>query len=135
MAIKLSERGRSANKSRQKNKGSSEENKKTMNLNQEAVQKAIDQIISTLNNPDYKDQLTKLTQISVNNTVYTAQRLNNVTTRMSRLDNDEMAEVVGNSMGDMMQLYIQFNTELLTLVQKTSNRAVEIIENSTPSTE
>jgi hypothetical protein len=133
LAIELS--GQSTKRTGQKNKSASEENQNTMSINPETVQKAIDQIVTTLNNPDYKDQLTKLTQISVNNTVKTAQRLNAVTNRMSRMDHEEMTELVGNSIGDMMQLYIQFNTELVTLVQKTSNRAVDIIENSTPGTE
>ena len=103
--------------------------------NPKTVQKAIDQIVSTLNNPEYKDQLTKLTQASVNNTVQTAQKLGRVTARMSKLDNEEMTELVSNSVGDMMRLYIQFNTELLTLMQKVSNRAVDIIEKATPTAE
>ena len=108
---------------------------KTVMPNPKTVQKAIDQIVSTLNNPEYKDQLTKLTQASVNNTVQTAQRLSKVTARMSKLDNEEMTALVSNSVADMMRLYIQFNTELLTLVQKVSNRAVDIIEKAAPSTE
>ncbi len=108
---------------------------KTVVPNPKTVQKAIDQVISTLNNPEYKDQLTKLTQASVNNTVQTAQKLSKVTARMSKLDNEEMTQLVSNSVGDMMRLYIQFNTELLTLVQKVSSRAVEIIEKATPSAE
>jgi hypothetical protein len=108
---------------------------KTIMPNPKTVQKAIDQIVSTLNNPEYKDQLTKLTQASVNNTVQTAQRLGKVTARMSKLDNEEMTALVSNSVADMMRLYIQFNTELLTLVQKVSNRAVDIIEKAAPSPE
>jgi len=112
-----------------------EANPKTVMPNPKTVQKAIDQIVSTLNNPEYKDQLTKLTQASVNNTVQTAQRLSKASARMSKLNNEEMTELVSNSVSDMMRLYIQFNTELLTLVQKVSNRAVDIIEKATPDTE
>jgi hypothetical protein len=103
--------------------------------NPKTVQKAIDQIVTTLNNPEYKEQLTKLTQVSVNNTVQTAQRLSKVSARMSKLNNEEMTEMVSNSVGDMMRLYIQFNTELLTLVQKVSTRAVDIIEKAAPEAE
>ena len=108
---------------------------KTVMPNPKTVQKAIDQIVSTLNNPEYKDQLTKLTQASVNNTVQTAQKLGKVTARMSKLDNEEMTALVSNSVGDMMRLYIQFNTELLTLMQKVSNRAIDIIEKAAPTAE
>jgi hypothetical protein len=118
-----------------KTKRASTANPKTVMPNPKTVQKAIDQIVSTLNNPEYKDQLTKLTQASVNNTVQTAQRLSKVTARMSKLDNEEMTALVSNSVADMMRLYIQFNTELLTLVQKVSNRAVDIIEKAAPTAE
>jgi hypothetical protein len=118
-----------------KTKSASTTNSKTVMPNPKTVQKAIDQIVSTLNNPEYKDQLTKLTQASVNNTVQTAQRLSKVTARMSKLDNEEMTALVSNSVADMMRLYIQFNTELLTLMQKVSNRAVDIIEKAVPSAE
>ena len=110
-------------------------NPKTVMPSPKTVQKAIDQIANTLNNPEYKDQLTKLTQASVNNTVQTAQRLSKASARMSKLNSEEMTELVSNSVSDMMRLYLQFNTELLTLVQKVSNRAVDIIEKATPTSE
>jgi hypothetical protein len=122
-------------KTRAKRTTFSEVNPKTVMPNPKTVQKAIDQIVSTLNNPEYKDQLTKLTQASVNNTVQTAQRLSKVSARMSKLDNEEMTEIVSSSAADMMRLYIQFNTELLTLMQKVSNRAVDIIEKAATNTE
>ncbi len=125
----------SSRKPNPRSKHASEAKSKTVMPNPQTVQKAIDQIVSTLNNPEYKEQLTKLTQASVNNTVQTAQRLGKVTARMSKLDNEEMTALVSNSVGDMMRLYIQFNTELLTLVQKVSNRAVDIIEKAAPSAE
>jgi hypothetical protein len=103
--------------------------------NPKTVQKAIDQIVSTLNNPEYKEQLIKLTQDSVNNTVQTAQKLSKVTAQMSKLDSEEMTALVSNTVGDMMQLYLQFNTELLTLLQKVSNRAVYILEKAAPNAE
>jgi hypothetical protein len=131
--IKLS--NQSSKKASPRTKQASEVNPKLVMPNPKTVQKAIDQIVSTLNNPDYKNQLTKLTQASVNNTVQTAQKLGKVTARMSKLDNEEMTELVSNSVGDMMRLYIQFNTELLTLMQKVSNRAVDIIEKATPNAE
>ncbi len=122
-------------KTSSKAKSTTEANPKTVMPNPKTVQKAIDQIANTLNNPETREQLTKLTQASVNNTVQTAQRLSKASARMSKLSNEEMTELVSNSVSDMMRLYIQFNTELLTLVQKVSNRAVDIIEKATPATE
>jgi hypothetical protein len=119
-------------KTSSKAKSTAEVNPKTVMPNPKTVQKAIDQIANTLNNPETREQLTKLTQASVNNTVQTAQRLSKASARMNKLSNEEMTELVSNSVSDMMRLYIQFNTELLTLVQKVSNRAVDIIEKATP---
>jgi len=135
MKVEITVSDQTTKKASARTKRASGVNSKTVMPNPKTVQKAIDQIVSTLNNPEYKDQLTKLTQASVNNTVQTAQRLSKVTTRMSKLDNEEMTELVSNSVADMMRLYIQFNTELLTLVQKVSNRAVDIIEKAAPNTE
>jgi hypothetical protein len=130
----LSDQSTSKARTRRK-KASEATSSKIIMPNPKTVQKAIDEIVSTLNNPEYKQQLTKLTQASVNNTVQTAQRLSKATARMGKLDTEEMTELVSNSVGDMMRLYIQFNTELLTLVQKVSNRAVDILEKATPKAE
>lgn len=135
MKVEIIVSNQTTRKTSAKPKRASTVSSKTVMPNPKTVQKAIDEIVSTLNNPEYKDQLTKLTQASVNNTVKTAQRLGKVTARMSKLDNEEMTQLVSNSVADMMRLYIQFNTELLTLVQKVSNRAVDIIEKAAPSTE
>jgi len=135
MEVEITVSAQTTKKANRKAKGTAEANPKTVMPNPKTVQKAIDQIVNTLNNPEYKDQITKLTQASVNTTVQTAQRLSKATTKMSKLNNEEMTELVSNSVSDMMRLYIQFNTELLTLVQKVSNRAVDIIEKATTTTE
>ena len=102
-----------------KTKRVSTANPKTVMPNPKTVQKAIDQIVSTLNNPEYKDQLTKLTQASVNNTVQTAQRLSKVTARMSKLDNEEMTALVSNSVADMMRLVHSIQHRTLNLSTKS----------------
>jgi hypothetical protein len=135
MRVEITVSNQTIKKTSTRTKRATEAIPKTVMPNPKTVQKAIDQIVGTLNNPEYKDQLTKLTQASVNNTVQTAQRLSKASARMSKLNNEEMTELVSNSVSDMMRLYIQFNTELLTLVQKVSNRAVDIIEKATQNTE
>jgi hypothetical protein len=135
MKVEITVSTQTTKKTTAKAKRMVEANPKTVMPNPKTVQKAIDQIVNTLNNPEYKDQITKLTQASVNTTVQTAQRLSKATAKMSKLNNEEMTELVSNSVSDMMRLYIQFNTELLTLVQKVSNRAVDIIEKATPTSE
>ncbi len=135
MEVEITVSDQTTKKTNAKAKHATEANPKTVMPNPKTVQKAVDQIVNTLNNPEYKDQLTKLTQASVNTTVQTAQRFSKATTKMSKLNNEEMTELVSNSVSDMMRLYIQFNSELLTLIQKVSNRAVDIIEKATPTSE
>lgn len=135
MEVEITVSDQTAKKTSAKAKHATEANPKIVMPNPKTVQKAVDQIVNTLNNPEYKDQLTKLTQASVNTTVQTAQRFSKATTKMSKLNNEEMTELVSNSVSDMMRLYIQFNSELLTLIQKVSNRAVDIIEKATPTSE
>jgi hypothetical protein len=135
MEVEITVSNQTTKKTSSRTKCAAEASPKTVIPNPKTVQKAIDQIVSTLNNAEYKNQITKLTQASVNNTVQTAQRLSKASVRMSKLNNEEMTELVSNSISDMMRLYIQFNTELLTLVQKVSNRAVDIIEKAAPTTE
>lgn len=101
--------------------------------NQQSIQKAIDQVVSTINNPEYQAQLTKMTQLSVTHTLQTVQKLSQVSSRLNNLDSEQMDTLVSNSVGNMMRLYIQFNSELLTLMQKMSNQAVDIVDKATPS--
>ena len=75
MKVEIIVSNQTTRKTSAKPKRASTVSSKTVMPNPKTVQKAIDEIVSTLNNPEYKDQLTKLTQASVNNTVKTAQRL------------------------------------------------------------
>ena len=99
MEVEITVSNQTTKKTSSRAKRVNEENPKTVMPNPKTVQKAIDQIVSTLNNPEYKDQLTKLTQASVNNTVQTAQRLSKVTARMGKLDNEEMTEDTDDKQG------------------------------------
>jgi hypothetical protein len=100
--------------------------------NPESIQQALDEIKTTINDPEYQEQLKKLTQLSVANSLLTVRKLSTLSERVSQLDSEGMDKLVSGSVSDMMRLSLQFNSEMLTLVQKMSNQMVDILDKATP---
>lgn len=100
--------------------------------NPESIQQALDQINATLNNPEYQQQLTKLTQLSVTNSLQTVQKLSKLSERVNQLDSEGLDKLISGSVSNIMRLYLQFNSDLLTLLQKMSNQTVDILDKATP---
>jgi len=108
-------------------------NLKLMVPDPKVVQQALDQVTETLKKPEYQQQLTKLTQLSVTNSIQTLQKVSKLSQRVSELDNEGLNSLVNNSIGELMRTYLQFNQDIMTLVQKMSNQTVDILEKATPS--
>ena len=100
--------------------------------NPESIQQALDEIKTTINDPKYQEQLEKLTQLSVANSLQTVRKLSMLSERVSQLDREGMDKLVSGSVSDMMRLSLQFNSEMLTLMQKMSNQMVDILDKATP---
>ncbi len=90
----------------------------------------MNRVIETLNDPKYQEQLTKLTQASISDSLQTLQKFREFSTHASKLDKEGMNSLVNNSIGDLMRSYLQFNTELILLMQKMSSRSLEILDNA-----
>jgi len=84
--------------------------------------------MKTLSNPEYQQQLTKLTQSSIVNSLQTFQRLSTLSTRLSNMDSETMSEVVEGSMDDLTRALLQFNSDQLVLLQRLSARTLEILD-------
>jgi hypothetical protein len=84
--------------------------------------------MKTLSNPEYQQQLTKLTQSSIVNSLQTFQRLSTLSTRLSNMDNETMSEVVEGSIDDLTRALLQFNSDQLVLLQRLSARTLEILD-------
>jgi len=97
-------------------------------LDPRLIQRALNQAMKTLSNPEYQQQLTKLTQSSIVNSLQTFQRLSTLSTRLSNMDNETMSEIVEGSIDDLTRALLQFNSDQLVLLQKLSARTLEILD-------
>jgi hypothetical protein len=106
-----------------------------MTINPRSVQKAMNKVVANLNNPDYQEQVTKLAQASANNSLETLQKLVQVSERVSKLDNKGWETLIDGSIDDLMRAYLQFNSDLIVLLQKQSSKTIEILDAALPSQE
>jgi len=108
--------------------GSTTRGPTTLKLDPIVIQRALNQAVKTFTNPEYQQQLTKFTQASVVNSLQTFQRLSTLSTRLSKMDNETMSNVVEGSIDDLTSAFLQFNSDQLVLLQKLSARTLEIID-------
>jgi len=99
-----------------------------INIDPRVIQRALNQTLKTLNNPEYQQQLTKLTQMSIANSIQTFQRLSTLSTRLSSMDSETMSEIVEGSIDDLTRALLQFNSDQLVLLQRLSARTLEILD-------
>ena len=97
-------------------------------LDPRVVQRVLNQAMKTLSNPEYQQQLTKLTQSSIVNSLQTFQRLSTLSTRLSNMDSETMSEVVEGSIDELTRALLQFNSDQLVLLQRLSARTLEILD-------
>lgn len=104
-------------------------------LNPRSIQRAINKVVGTLGDPEYQEQVTKLTQASAKNSVETLQKIAVFSDRLSRLDNKGWDSLINNSIDDLMLSYLQFNSDLIVLLQKQSSKTLDILDAALPSQE
>ncbi len=106
-----------------------------MTINQRSVQRAMNKVVANLSNPDYQEQVTKLAQASANNSLETFQKLIQVSERVSKLDNKGWDSLIDGSIDDLMRAYLQFNSDLIVLLQKQSSKTIAILDAALPGKE
>ena len=99
----------------------------SINLDPTVVQRALNEALRTLNSPEYRDQVTKMTQSSLANSLATFQRLTQLSGRLSKMDNQSIESVVNGSINDLTRAFLQYNSDQLVLLQKLSARTLEIL--------
>ncbi len=120
-------KGRPTSSSRSRNASSADPS--GIALDPKAVQRAVNQAVKTLTSPEYQEQVTKLAQASVVNSLQTFQKMNALSGRLSKLDGKDMTNIVEGSINDLTRAFLQFNSDQLVLLQKLSARTVEILDN------
>lgn len=106
-----------------------------MTINQRSIQRAMKKVVGNLSNPDYQEQVTKLAQASANNSLETLQKLIQVSERVSKLDNKGWDSLIDGSIDDLMRAYLQFNSDLIVLLQKQSSKTIAILDAALPGQE
>ena len=76
--------------------------------------------------------MTKLTQVAVGNSIRTLQKMTQISQRMYKLDEKDWDSLINTSIDDLMRSYLQFNSDLVDLLQKLSSRTTEILDKSLP---
>jgi hypothetical protein len=99
----------------------------SINLDPTVVQRALNEAARTLNSPEYREQVTKMTQSSIANSLQTFQRLTQLSGRLSKMDNQSIESVVNGSINDLTRAFLQYNSDQLVLLQKLSARTLEIL--------
>lgn len=99
----------------------------SINLDPTVVQRALNEAVRTLNSPEYREQVTKMTQSSIANSLQTFQRLTQLSGRLSKMDNQSIESVVNGSINDLTRAFLQYNSDSLILLQKLSARTLEIL--------
>jgi hypothetical protein len=99
----------------------------SINLDPTVVQRALNEAVRTLNSPEYREQVTKMTQSSIANSLQTFQRLTQLSGRLSKMDNQSIESVVNGSINDLTRAFLQYNSDQLVLLQKLSARTLEIL--------
>jgi hypothetical protein len=89
-----------------------------------AVKRALDQAVRTLGSPEYQEQLTKMAQASIVNSLETIRRFG----RLAELDSRSMPQLLERSVEELTRAFLQFNSEQLTLLQRLSTRTLEILD-------
>jgi len=123
----MPESRKSTAKSRSNTRSSTQRNV-FINLDPVVVQKALNEAVKTLNSPEYKEQVTKMTQASIANSLQTLQKFGQLSGRLSQLDNASIESVVQGSISDLTRAFLQFNSDQLVLLQKLSARTLEILD-------
>ena len=85
--------------------------------------------------PEYQEQMAKLTQAAVTNSLKTLQKMTQVSQRMTKLDEKGWETLINTSIDDLMRSYLQFNSDLVDLLQKLSSKTTEILDRSLPEQE
>jgi hypothetical protein len=96
-------------------------------LDPTAVQRALNAAVGTLNSPEYREQVTKMAQSSITNSLQTFQRLTQLSGRLSTMDSRSIESVVQGSITDLTRAFLQYNSDQLVLLQKLSARTLEIL--------
>lgn len=87
-------------------------------------------LVDTLSDPKYQEQLRKVMMDSITNSLSTLQRLGQITMNVPKLDSKNLGSLINGSVPELMRVNLQFNSDLMLLMQKHSDRLLQILEDT-----
>lgn len=93
-----------------------------------SIPKIISRLSETLSDPEYQEQLRKIMLDSIRNTLSSLQRLGQLTTQVTQLDSKGLSSLINGSVSEVMRANLQFSSDLMLLLQKHSDRLIQILE-------
>jgi hypothetical protein len=95
-----------------------------------SIQRAMGRLVDTLSDPKYQEQLRKVMMDSITNSLSTLQRLGQITMNVPKLDSKNLSSLINGSVPELMRVNLQFNSDLMLLMQKHSDRLLQILEDT-----
>ena len=94
------------------------------------VRRAINKVAGTLCDPKYENKMTEYTQASVNYSLETLQELTQLSCRLSCLDRRGWDCLINCSIDELMNKYLEFNSDLIDLLKKNSKETIDILKSN-----
>lgn len=115
--------------------GKAASNPGVINVDPRMVQRVLNEVLKTFTSPEYQQQVTKLSQASITNSLQAIQKMSTLSGKLSKMDSQEMSKVVERSVNDLTKAFMQFNTDQFVLLQKLSARTLEILDDQSSAKE
>lgn len=93
-----------------------------------SIPKIISKLSETINDPEYQEQLRKIMLDSIRTSLSSLQRLGQFTTQVTQLDSRGLSSLINGSVSEVMRANLQFSSDLMLLLQKHSDRLIQILE-------
>ena len=99
-------------------------------LDPKFLKKAVDGMLTTLSEPEYREEMERTFEFSYEATIEILQRLATVSCQLSSLKPAELSNVLNEIVPGFIKMNVSLTIELMTLMQKHSSLLLDVLEKS-----
>jgi hypothetical protein len=99
-------------------------------LDPKLLQTAADEVLTTLNEPEFREEVKKTVELSYTTSLQILQRFLQLSKELPSRDKEQMTEALKESVPKLIKANLSMAIELLTLNQKYSSMLIDILEKS-----
>ena len=99
-------------------------------LDPEILQGTVDEVLTTLNEPEFREEVKKTVELSYSTSLQIMQRFVRLSREMQTSDRETLAAGLRESVPKLVKTNLSMMIELLTLNQKYSSMLLDILEKS-----